>query len=78
MANTPLILATVNITAKSIAGNSVAEQFNAVTGLSFDYSKGTVEIVDATGTFYFGLTAITTLTYTIVSGLGGQHTVVMS
>jgi hypothetical protein len=78
MANAPLLLATVNITVKDINGNSVAKQFNAVTSLHFDYNKGMVNIIDVTGQFYFTLTTITTLTYTVVSGVGGVTTVVMS
>ena len=75
MANTPLITATVKITVKDINGNNVAKQFNNVTGLNFDYNDGTVNIVDATGSFYFTIKTITTLTYTV---LGTVTTVVMS
>jgi len=78
MANVPAVLATVNITAKDINGNNIAKQFSSVYGLNFDYSKGTIEVIDITGTFYFSLTKLTTLTYTITTGLGGQHTVVTS
>lgn len=78
MANQPLIIGTVNITAKDINGNSVAKQFNAVHNLNFDYNTGKVNVVDATGSFYFSLSAITTLTYTVISGIGGSHNIVVS
>jgi len=78
MANTPLVKATVKITVKDINNNSVAKQFNNVTYLNFDYVDGTVNIVDITGSFYFTIKTITSLTYTIISGINGQHTVVMS
>jgi len=78
MANTPLITATVKITAKDINGNNVAKQFNNVYYLNFDYNDGTVNIVDATGSFYFNLKLITSFTYTIVAGVGGVTTIVMS
>lgn len=58
----PAITTRVNITVSSIL-----KTFNDVIGLSFDYYKGMVNIVDSTeGSFYFGLTALTTVTYTIV------------
>jgi hypothetical protein len=78
MANQPIIVATVKITATDINGNSVAKQFNAVTAMNFDYSKGMLNVIDATGQFYFSLGAISTLTYTIVTGNLGSHKVVMS
>lgn len=78
MANTPLINATVKITVKDINNNSVAKQFNQVKGLNFDYADGTVNIIDVTGSFYFGISLITAFTYTIVTGLAGSHAVVMS
>jgi spore coat protein U-like protein len=78
MANVPLLNATVKITVKDINGNSVAKQFNQVTNLNFDYNDGTVNIVDATGSFNFTLKTETTLTYTIAVGVGGSHVVVMS
>lgn len=78
MANQPALIARVTITAPDIKGNSVVKQFNAVTQLRFDYSTGKLNIVDATGSFYFGLTTITSLTYTVVSGLAGVTTVVIS
>lgn len=74
----PAVNTRVKITVADINGNSVAKQFNAVSSLQFDYSVGKVNIVDATGSFYFTLLTITTLTYTITTGLGGTTTVVMS
>ena len=74
----PLINATVKVTAKDINGNNVAKQFNQVKGIMFDYNDGTVNIIDATGSFYFPLTPMTTLTYTITAGISGSHVVVMS
>lgn len=78
MPTTPAINATVKITSYSIGGSSVAKQFNNVSELMFDYNKGVVRITDVTGQFYFSLTAITSLTYTVVSGVEGAITVVMS
>lgn len=73
MANAPVLLGTVRITV-----NSVAKEFNNVTELKFDYNTGKVNIVDMTGSFYFSILAITSLTYTIVSGLNGSHNIVAS
>ncbi len=79
MANQPAIIATVKVTADDINGNNVAKQFNAVTYLNFDYAKGMVNVVDVTGSFYFSLLDITSLTYTVAgSADGGAVTVVMS
>jgi hypothetical protein len=78
MANTPLVNATVKVTAKDINGNNITKQFNQVKSIIFDYNDATVNIIDVTGSFYFPLTPMTTLTYTIVANPGGQHTVVMS
>jgi hypothetical protein len=79
MPTTPAITATVNITVKDIKGNSVAKQFNSVGTLSFDYVKGMVMLIDLVqGQFYFPLLTITNFTYTVVSGVGGSTTVVMS
>ena len=75
MPTNPAINATVSITAKDINGNNIAKQFNAVSSMTFDYNKGMVSIVDVTGKFYFSLLAITSLTYTVVTG---ATTVVMS
>ena len=78
MPNQPLINSTAKVTAKDINNNNVAKQFNQVKGMIFDYNDGTVNIVDASGSFYFPLTPMTTLTYTITAGIAGSHVVVMS
>lgn len=79
MANTPIVNARMTVTAKDINGNNVAKQFNAVHRLTLDYDKGVFNVLDATGSFFFPLgSPLTTVTYTIVTGLNGQHTVVMS
>ena len=79
MANQPVIIATVKVTADDINGNSTTKQFNSVYGMNFDYNKGMVQITDATGQFYFSLTDINSLTYTIAgSADAGAVTVVMS
>lgn len=73
MANQPAFLAKVTITT-----GGVAKVFNAVTQLNFDYSTGKIFILDVTGAFYFGLSTITAITYTITTGLSGVQTVVIS
>ncbi len=78
MANAVLITAVVKVTAKDVNGNNVAKQFNAVRNMLFDYNDATVNIVDVTGSFYFPLTPMTTLTYTIIANPNGSHNVVMS
>jgi hypothetical protein len=80
MANTSIINAIVKITSKDINGNNVAKQFNQVSTLHFDYSDATpmINIIDVTGSFYFPILPLTTVTYTIVANPGGQHTVVLS
>ena len=78
MANAPLINATARVTARDINNNNVAKQFNSVRFINFDYNDGTVNIVDATGSFYFPLKPMTSVAFTIVAGVNGQHTVVMS
>jgi hypothetical protein len=78
MPTNPAITARVTITVADINGNSIANTFNSVAELRFDYNKGMVRIIDTTGEFYFTLLTITTLTYTVVTGLGGATTVVMS
>lgn len=67
--------AVVTITAADINGNSIAKTFNGVRSLKFDYVENTVNIVDATGSFYFGYSALTAVTITIA---GGITTVVIS
>ena len=78
MPTSPALNARVTITCKDINNNSIAKTFNSVNRLDFDYFKGIVKIYDVTGEFIFTLLTITTLTYTIVTGLAGSHTVVMS
>lgn len=78
MSYTPLIAANVRITVKDINNNSILKIFNAVTDLRYDYSKGMVEVVDVTGAFYFPINTLTTITYTIVTGVNGSHAVVMT
>jgi len=78
MPTTPAINATVKVTVKDINGGNIAKQYNAVSHLHFDYAKGMVNIIDVTGQFYFTLATITTLTYTVVTGVAGVTTVVMS
>ena len=76
MANTPLIFARVTITVKDINNNSVAKTFNSVLNMNFDYNDATVMILDQQqGSFYFGISKITTVTYTVN---GVTNTVVMS
>ena len=79
MPNQPIISATVKVTADDINGNNSTKQFNFVGGLNFDFNKGMVNIVDATGSFYFSLVDMVSVTYTIAGGVeGGVVTVVMS
>lgn len=78
MANVPLVNARLTITAKDINGNNIAKQFNAVKFINFDYQDGTINVVDATGSFYFPIKPLTTLTYTITAGVNGVHNVVAS
>lgn len=79
MPTTPAINAIITITVKDINGNSVAKTYNTVKSLHFDYSKGMVSVDDAEqGMFYGSLLTITALTYTIVAGVNGATTVVMS
>jgi hypothetical protein len=75
---TPALNARVTITVRDINNNNIAKQFNSVSGINFDYAKGMVRITDVTGQFYFSLLTITTLTYTVTSGVGGVTTVVLS
>lgn len=78
MANTPLLNGVVKITHEDINGNDTLVTFNSVTALNFDYAKGMLQVVDATGSFYFSLTDPTSVTYTIVVNPNGSHTVVIS
>jgi hypothetical protein len=78
MANAPLINATVNVTARDINGNNKPKQFNNVGSISFDYNKGMCNIVDLVlGSYYFPISPLSSLTYTIVSGVNGATTIVM-
>jgi hypothetical protein len=76
MPSTPAIQTTVTITTKDINNDSVANVFNNVRFLSFDYFKGMVNIVDGNqGSFFFPLLLVTTVTYTVA---GSVTTVVIS
>jgi hypothetical protein len=78
MANVPAIAARATVTSLSLAGDSVAKTFSTVGELHFDFNKGMVNVVDATGSFFFPLKPVTTVTDTIVAGVNGQHTIVIS
>lgn len=78
MANVPALNAVVTVTSLSLAGDSVAKQYNAVSAVNFDYAVGKVNIVDVTGSFYFPLIPTTVVTCTIVAGVDGQATWVIS
>ncbi len=78
MANSPLLPCRVTVTAKDINGNNVAKTYNSVISLNFDYAKGMANIVDLVqGQYYFSLTLITSVTYT-VAGTPPTTLVVMS
>ena len=74
MANQPAIIATVKIHAKDVNGNNTPKQFNSVYEVKFDFNKGMINIVDATGSFYFSLGAVVTFT-NLITGLPGFHTI---
>ena len=74
MANQPAIVATLTITARDINGNYTKKQFNSVYGVNFDYNKGMLNVIDATGSFYFSLTAVVSFTNIIV-GVPSFHTI---
>ena len=78
MPNQPALNCIVRITARDINNNNVQKSFFQVRQLEFDYTDAVVNIIDVTGSFYFPLTPTTTITYTIVTGTNGQHTVVIS
>lgn len=66
MPATPAIQTIVTITAKGLNGAAVAMTFSQVLQLHFDYFKGMISLIDGSqGEFYFGLTTLTTVTYTI-------------
>lgn len=67
MANTTPAI--VNITVADIKGNSVAKVFSAVTEIRYNFFENTINIIDATGSFYFGYSAITTITQVITNGI---------
>ena len=76
MPSTPAIITTVTITSKSLDGISVAKTFNNVIGLSFDYFKGMINLIDSVqGQFYFPLIPVTIATSTIA---GNTTTIVIS
>lgn len=63
----PAINTSVTITSVGIGGVAVASTFNKVIGLHYDYFKGTINIVDSEqGSFFFGLTTITSIVTTVV------------
>ncbi len=78
MANAPAIAARATVTARDLLNNNIAKAFLSVGEISFDFNKGTVNVVDVTGSFFFGLTPVTTVTFTIVAGVNGQYTIVVS
>lgn len=65
----------VTITSIGLSGDSVAKTFNDVKEMKFNYFEGTLNIVDVTGSFYFPLVPVTTVTYTIA---GTLYTIVVS
>lgn len=67
MSQTARIAAAASITAVNIKGSSVANIFNNVIGLHFDYFNGTFKVTDAEqGEFTFPLTPVATVTITVV------------
>lgn len=67
MANT--VPAMVIITATGINGNSVTKTFTAVTQVKYDFFENMINIVDASGSFYFGYVSIATVTHVITNGI---------
>jgi hypothetical protein len=78
MAYVPVINAIATVTARDLLNNNIAKQFNAVHSISFDFDKGMVNVVDATGSFFFPISPMTSIVDTIVTGISGQHSFVMS
>jgi len=78
MPNQPLVLARVTITAKDINNNNIAKTFNTVRAVDIDFVDGTINIIDGTGSFYFPIKPLTTVTYTITPGVNGVHVIVAS
>lgn len=60
--------ASVTITATGIGGSSVAANYNNVKQLNFDFFNNKINVVDETGSFYFTLDPVATLTYTVTAG----------
>lgn len=76
MSQVARIAANASVTAVNVKGSSVANIFNNVIELSFDYFKGVFKVVDASqGEFYFPLTPVTTITITVV---GATTTITIS
>lgn len=67
MANT--VPAIVIITATSIGGASVTKTFNAVTEIRYNFFENTINIIAASGSFYFGYVSIATVTHVIINGI---------
>jgi hypothetical protein len=67
MANTSP--ATVNITVLGINGQSVTQRFSGVTQIKYDFFENVINIVDTTGSFYFGYNTIATVTHVITGGV---------
>ena len=61
--------AVVVITAVSILGDSVTKTFNAVRAINYDFVENTINIIDATGSFYFGYSSIATVLHVITGGI---------
>ena len=61
--------ATVRITAADINGNSIAKYYTAVRSIKYDFFGNRICIEDATGLFYFGYSAVATVTQTITNGI---------
>lgn len=66
MANNPPAI--VTITAPDMAGNSVAKTFSSVESIKYDFVERTINIVDDSGSFYFGYNTIATVTHVISNG----------
>lgn len=66
MPNPTAINTAVTITSKSLTGTSVAKTFTEVLEIHFDFFMGKLQIRDASqGVSNYGLTEVTTLTYTV-------------
>lgn len=66
MANTGPV--SVTITAVDINGNSVPKTYNNVKQINYDFTDRTINVVDETGSFYFGYSSTATVTHVIVGG----------